>query len=601
MASSNTITKGTCRITLTLTEENINQVSGVRDIVATFMVERLSGITYWETNDVYVTFTMGSQTVTYNPFNFPAASTSAKCAARFRSVSDTSITVSAVTNDTGTSVGALSISHSMELSPLGVAVLNSVDDIYIDQTDIINFTAEWPSTSATYTLNVVRSAVTPTTLYSVSVSSGTTKVALPASVLTTIAGYMTSVNPNVNLYLQLVTTISGTSYSSYGECKALLYQPNPEIGEIAVTDTSSSIVQRITGDSSIIVQNLSRARITIPIALACGATLGSIVITCGSHTETYTSVASYYDFGACPEGSLTIKVTDSRGYVTKTTKDYIFYTYSKPKFSVTLSRSDGGIGETVTMKVSGSFSKIGNNGLLNPSAYYVNSTSHSFTPTVSGATFSYSATLSETYSADTEYTFNVSISDLLLPTTVSVVLPKGSPVVCIQGSKVGIETAPSASDDSAVQVYGSVTASGTVKANALTIGGYTTAQVIQQTYSHSGTGTTTWTQTLIRRYSDKIIEVFHDFPLTVAITTACATTEGYMSDLQTVNLASIVTDLNMSIVPMMFVETWNASGITAIASNVVTGVSLLKYRLYSKTSRSNEQVRIHLHIIGKED
>lgn len=140
----------------------------------------------------------------------------------------------------------------------------------------------------------------------------------------------------------------------------------PNFSDFGYEDTVTTVVNNITNNAQILVQNLSELKVTISpkqkMKTLYSADPWKYVIKANGMTKTWTGhedATATADFGKVTKTSLSITVTayDSRGVTTSVTKDVTIAPYVDPGLTVKATRKNNFENET-TLKVSGTYSPV---------------------------------------------------------------------------------------------------------------------------------------------------------------------------------------------------------------------------------------------------
>ena len=154
--------------------------------------------------------------------------------------------------------------------------------------------------------------------------------------------------------------------------------------------------------------------------------------------------------------TVTLSVTDSRGYTAETSQTVTVIPYTKPKISSITLRRTNDIEAEMQLKFSGSISAVTVNGTQKNSVVYVRyryrktseSSYGSYTSiysgtTKSGTSFSYSNLELCSLDANSSYDFHLQIQDKLYSLSsldLYFTVPQGTPLIALRKKKVGINT-----------------------------------------------------------------------------------------------------------------------------------------------------------------
>lgn len=215
----------------------------------------------------------------------------------------------------------------------------------------------------------------------------------------TVTGTNTTITPTANniypltpnsktitLRYILTTTQNNKSYTDYKDCIFTVVNSNPTFYDFEYQDTNETTVA-LTGNNQILISGYSNVKATVPVdnkAIAVNsATMKEYILAIGNltDTETYSSTEDIsMEVSKVTNATITVSANDSRGCNTIVTKIAEMKDYSKPVIKQMLaSRSDNGVGETVTLQFEGnwwnkSFGTV-DNAIENIKYYYKKSTS----------------------------------------------------------------------------------------------------------------------------------------------------------------------------------------------------------------------------------
>ena len=163
---------------------------------------------------------------------------------------------------------------------------------------------------------------------------------------------------------------------------------------------------------------------TVTVTLSAGATayksgtISEYVVSLGSQTLRSNSYSTSFVFTNCNGATVTAQAVDSRGWISNpTTKNLTqLYPYSAPVINGNVTRSPNMAGTSATLTLNGTFSVVPNQ--TNPTVSYRHrqsggawSASTSVTPTYGTGTYTFSATLVETYNVAYVYEFEITVTD----------------------------------------------------------------------------------------------------------------------------------------------------------------------------------------------
>ena len=338
---------------------------------------------------------------------------------------------------------------------LGQALLNSASEFYADASTAqfsINMTVY--SASFTYTLLIKRGS---TTLVTVSVGAQTvgTKdvtITLTSAQRSSLLSGMSDVASFSATYT-LTTYDNGTQVGSVssttGTIKTSSSTSAPAQPTFSYADIEAGTVA-ITGDSSKLIQGQSYLRLTSVSATAKnGASIASYSITIGGTTVSSTSGGTVNIGAVSQSGNLTLSVTakDTRGYTSSKSVTVTSYAYAYPSLTSYAVGRNSSVNTQIDISASGTFSNIGSNSVTLKYKYKKTSagsygTETSVTPTMSGGTFSYSATNIATFDEDSSYNFVITISDGIQSAVYNIVVPSFNPLIAYRPNAIGFGTVP---------------------------------------------------------------------------------------------------------------------------------------------------------------
>lgn len=413
-------------------------------------------------------------------------------------------------------------SGSATVKTLGGAVVNSVSTVTADNATvsiIINTTVYEASYS--YTLAIKNGSTTYLTISGLSWSKGTTNrtVTLTAAQRTTLLNAMASIKSFTGTFA--VTTYSGSTQIGSTSSKTATVQTTsansaPTLSGFTYED-SYSTTTNITGNNQLFIQSHSTLKVTPETATAKnGASISNYTASCNGVSVSNTSGSAITVGKIAKSGSITVTltVTDSRGYTASISKTITVIAYAKPKLSSVTLRRTNEIEPEMQLKFNGSISAISVDGTQKNSVQYVryrykktSETSYSgyysilSSTTRSGTSFSFSNLELLNLDAGSSYDFHLQIQDRLFSLSsldVYFVVPQGTPLVALRKQKVGINTP---NPQATLDVGGNMRVNGSPLADF----------VIQQ--GTSGV----WTY---RKWKSGIAECWCQYSFTAAITTA---------------------------------------------------------------------------------
>lgn len=355
-------------------------------------------------------------------------------------------------------------SGTSTVKTLGGAVVNSVNTLTADSSTVkITVNTTVYNASYKYTLVLKNGSTTYLTISGLTWTTGTAdrSITLTAAQRTTLLNCMASVKSFTGTFV--VTTYNGTTQIGNASSKTATVQTtaanlSPTLSAFSYADTNSTTAG-ITGNNQYLVQNHSVLTVTPgTVAAKNGASITNYTAACNgvSVSNSSGSALTVGKVAASGNVSVTLTVTDSRGYTASVSKTITVIAYSDPKVtSVTLRRTNE-IEPEIQLRFNGSISGISVNGTQKNSLQYVRyrykktsvSTYGSYysilsSTTISGTSFSFSNLQLCNLDANSSYDFHLQIQDRLLSASsldLYFVIPQGTPLVALRKKKVGINT-----------------------------------------------------------------------------------------------------------------------------------------------------------------
>ena len=355
-------------------------------------------------------------------------------------------------------------SGSSTVKTLGGAVLNSVSTVTADASTVsITLNVTVYEASYTNTLAIKNGSTTILSVTGLSWSKGTANrtVTLTAAQRTTLLNAMASLKSFTGTFA--VSSFSGSTQIGNTSSKTATVQTTaansgPTLSGFTYAD-SYTTTKNLTGNDQLFVQSYSTLKVTPGTATAKnGATISSYTASCdgASVSNTTGSALSVGKIAKSGSVTVTLMVTDSRGYTYSVSKTVTVIPYTKPKVSSITLRRTNEIEAEMQLKFSGSISAVTVDGTQKNSVVYVryrykktSETSYgSYTSIVSGTTrsgtsFSYSNLELCNLDSNSSYDFHLQIQDKLYSLSsldLYFVVPQGTPLIALRKKKVGINT-----------------------------------------------------------------------------------------------------------------------------------------------------------------
>lgn len=355
-------------------------------------------------------------------------------------------------------------SGTTRVKTLGGAVVNSVSTVTADNaTVIITINVTVYESSYTNTLVLKNGSATILTISGLSWSRGTANrtVTLTADQRNTLLTAMASMKSFTGTFavssfhgqLQIGSTSSKTA-----TVQTTAANSAPTISDFTYADGYTT-TKNLTGNDQLFVQSNSTLKVTPGTATAKnGASISNYTASCNGLSATNSTGAAITVGKITKSGSVTVTltVTDSRGYTASVSKTITVIPYSKPKVSSVTLRRTNDIEAEMQLKFSGSISAVTVDGKQKNSVVYVRyqhkktseSSYSSYTSIVSattrsGTSFSYSNLELCSLDANTSYDFHLQIQDKLYSLSsldLYFTVPQGTPLIALRKKKIGINT-----------------------------------------------------------------------------------------------------------------------------------------------------------------
>lgn len=223
---------------------------------------------------------------------------------------------------------------------------------------------------------------------------------------------------------------------------------NPTIGTVTYRDSNNNTVG-ITGNNQYIIRNNSTLEVTVNNLTALNsATLSSITVAGGGLSQTRSlsgtsDTSEIFTLGTVNQSSnftLTVTLTDSRGYTATKTVTILVYDYNLPTAAITAQRVDNYY-TTTNVTVNATYASIGGHNTLTITARYKKTSDSSY-----GVPVTLTDGQTTALSLDNSYEWNlqITVADLLGSTIYNLVIGRGLPIWFIDRvlSSVGINCFP---------------------------------------------------------------------------------------------------------------------------------------------------------------
>lgn len=226
----------------------------------------------------------------------------------------------------------------------------------------------------------------------------------------------------------------------------------PTLNSISYVDSNSTTVA-ITGDNQYIIRNNSNLKVTASSMTAYnGATLTSLSVNFAGVTTTIdlsgttlsSQIINVGTVNLSSDATLTVTLTDSRGYTAVKTTEVLIYDWVAPTAVISCARENNYYTDTYLL-VNASYASLGGNNELTIKAYTKESTASSY-----GSAIDVTNNTSVTLSLDNTTSWNVKVvlTDKLGSTTYIIFVDRGQPIIYFDRikSSVGINCFPSNTD-----------------------------------------------------------------------------------------------------------------------------------------------------------
>lgn len=223
---------------------------------------------------------------------------------------------------------------------------------------------------------------------------------------------------------------------------------NPTIGTVTYRDSNNNTVG-ITGNNQYIIRNNSTLEVTVNNLTALNsATLTSITVAGGGLSQTRSlsgtsDTSEVFTLGTVNQSSnftLTVTLTDSRGYTATKTVTILVYDYNLPTAAITAQRVDNYY-TTTNVTVNATYASIGGHNTLTITARYKKTSDSSY-----GVPVTLTDGQTTALSLDNSYEWNlqITVADLLGSTIYNLVIGRGLPIWFIDRvlNSVGINCFP---------------------------------------------------------------------------------------------------------------------------------------------------------------
>ena len=364
------------------------------------------------------------------------------------------------------------------IKTLGGTVLNSVSDLTIDATApvlALNWTVYDANYTHTLTIKNGNTVVLTVTGAKGSVGTNNKTYSFTAAERTPILNAMAalaSFKATFEVATYSGTTQIGTTSSTTATIKTVAANSAPTHGGFSYSDVNATTVG-ITGSNAWFVQSKSSLRVVFKGGTAKnGASISSYKVTIGS--KVVSSTGTTVDFGAISvagEVTLTATVTDSRGWTATQTITLPVIEFTGISINSWATRRVNEVEEMAQLELVGTLSPVyvddvPTNALQSLQYRFkkVSATSWSQYYDVSGVDkeddrFTVDNDAFATFDPEYSWDLQIRAADKLSTYTITIVVPKGTPLVAYRSRKVGINNN---NPQSALDVNGEIMQNGYV-------------------------------------------------------------------------------------------------------------------------------------------
>ena len=362
-------------------------------------------------------------------------------------------------------------SGSSTVKTLGGAVVNSVSTVTADNARVtitLNVTVYEPSYINSLAIKSGNTTILTVTGLAWTKGTANRSVTLSSAQRTTLLNWMASMKSFTGTFavssfsgstqIGSISSKTATVQTTAGKPASPAATPAPSISGFTYAD-SYTTTKNLTGNDQLFVQNYSTLKVTPGTATAKnGASISNYTASCNglSSSNTTGSALSVGKIAKSGSVTVTLTITDSRGYTAETSQTVTVIPYTKPKISSITLRRTNDIEAEMQLKFSGSISAVTVDGTQKNSVVYVRyrykktseSSYGSYTSiysgtTKSGTSFSYSNLELCSLDANSSYDFHLQIQDKLYSLSsldLYFTVPQGTPLIALRKKKVGINT-----------------------------------------------------------------------------------------------------------------------------------------------------------------
>ena len=355
-------------------------------------------------------------------------------------------------------------SGTTRVKTLGGAVVNSVSTVTADNARVtitLNVTVYEPSYINSLAIKSGNTTILTVTGLAWTKGTANRLVTLSSAQRTTLLNWMASMKSFTGTFA--VSSFSGSTQIGSTSSKTATVQTTaansgPALDGFTYAD-SYTTTKNLTGNDQLFVQDYSILKVTPGTATAKnGASISNYTASCNGRSSSNTTGSALSVGKIAKSGSVTVTltITDSRGYTASVSQTITVIPYAKPKVSSVTLRRTNDIEAEMQLKFSGSISAVTVDGTQKNSVVYVRyrykktseSSYGSYTSiysgtTKSGTSFNYSNLELCSLDANSSYDFHLQIQDKLYSLSsldLYFTVPQGTPLIALRKKKVGINT-----------------------------------------------------------------------------------------------------------------------------------------------------------------
>ena len=225
------------------------------------------------------------------------------------------------------------------------------------------------------------------------------------------------------------TVINGQTLTNSKSVTFSIVNANPTIASVSYKDSNATTVA-ITSNDQQIIQNQSTLQLTIGSVQALKyATISKVQYSINSYTvditNSYTNPVNIGTINYSQNFTLSVIVTDSRGFVTTQNITVTMLAWKLPYGTISLARQENYYSET-DIKVQAYYSSVDSHNSVTIQYKYKKTSESSYSSPV---TIQNNTQATASFDNQYDYDFQFIITDLFGTTTYNAVLPKGIPVM----------------------------------------------------------------------------------------------------------------------------------------------------------------------------